>query len=69
MIKMYEEYIELGVAPEQARFILPQGCQVNWIWTGSLAAFARFYNLRTDSHAQVEIQRLQQNGIKSVQVS
>lgn len=30
----------------------------NWIWTGSLAAFARFYNQRTDPHAQKEIQDL-----------
>ncbi|AUR87198.1 thymidylate synthase [Vibrio phage 1.097.O._10N.286.49.B3] len=47
-----------GVAEEQARFLLPQGCEVNWYWTGSLAAFARFYNQRTDSHAQLEIQEL-----------
>jgi thymidylate synthase (FAD) len=31
---------------------------VNWYWTGSLAAFARFYNQRTDHHAQLEIQEL-----------
>jgi thymidylate synthase (FAD) len=31
---------------------------VNWIWTGSLAAFARFYNQRVDPHAQKEIQDL-----------
>lgn len=47
-----------GVCPEQARFILPQGTEVNWIWTGNLAAFARYYNQRTDSHAQLESQEL-----------
>jgi thymidylate synthase (FAD) len=47
-----------GVCPEQARFILPQGCMVNWIWTGSLAAYARFYRQRTDPHAQKEVQQL-----------
>lgn len=47
-----------GVAPEQARFILPQGVQVNWIWTGNLAAYARYFNQRTDSHAQGESQDL-----------
>ena len=31
---------------------------MNWIWTGSLSAFSRFYNLRIDSHAQKEIQDL-----------
>ena len=55
---MYEAMIEDGVAPEQARFVLPQGVEVSWYWTGSLAAFARVYNQRTDSHAQGEIQDL-----------
>ena len=57
-IALYEEAIADGVCPEQARFILPQGCEVNWVWTGSLYAFANFYNQRTDSHAQKEIQVL-----------
>lgn len=57
-IDLYEAMISDGVAPEQARFILPQGVEVNWVWTGSLAAFARFVNLRKDSHAQAEIQQL-----------
>lgn len=57
-ISVYNDMIKEGVAPEQARLVLPQGVYVNWIWTGSLAAFARFYNQRTDSHAQKEIQEL-----------
>ena len=57
-ISTYEKYISEGVAPEQARFLLPQGCEVNWIWTGSLSAYARFCKLREDSHAQGEIQEL-----------
>lgn len=57
-IAIYNDMIEEGVAPEQARLVLPQGVYVNWIWTGSLAAFARFYNQRTDEHAQKEIQDL-----------
>lgn len=58
MIGVYESMIEDGVCPEQARFILPQGCEVNWVWTGSLYAFANFYNQRSDPHAQKEIQEL-----------
>lgn len=54
----YENMIACGVCPEQARFVLPQGCEVNWVWTGSLYAFANFYNQRSDSHAQKEIQEL-----------
>ncbi|QCQ62264.1 thymidylate synthase [Rheinheimera phage Barba21A] len=57
-ISVYNDMIKAKVAPEQARLVLPQGVYVNWIWTGSLAAFARFYNLRIDSHAQKEIQDL-----------
>ena len=58
MVDLYEEAIADGVCPEQARFFLPQGCEVNWVWTGSLYAFANFYNQRADSHAQKEIQEL-----------
>lgn len=58
MIECYEDAIKDGVCPEQARFFLPQGCEVNWVWTGSLYAFANFYNQRSDSHAQKEIQEL-----------
>jgi len=50
--------LNAGVCPEQARFVLPQGVMVNWIWTGNLAAYARFYNLRTDPHAQREVRDL-----------
>jgi len=57
-IEIYNQMIADGVCPEQARFVLPQGVEVNWIWTGSLAAYARFYNLRADSHAQVEVRDL-----------
>ena len=55
---VYASMIEDNICPEQARFILPQGCEVNWVWTGSLYAFANFYNQRSDSHAQQEIQQL-----------
>lgn len=54
-IQLYDEMIYAEVAPEQARFVLPQGCIVNWVWTGSLQAYARFCNLRQDSHAQKEV--------------
>ena len=55
MIDYYEVLIREGVAPEQARFVLPQGCEVNWYWTGSLYAYANAYNKRTEGHAQGEV--------------
>ena len=35
-----------------------QNTMTNWMWTGSLVAFARVVKLRTDSHAQQEAQEL-----------
>jgi len=55
-IKIYDELLEAGVAPEQARFVLPQGIYTEWWWTGSLSAFARVYTQRMDPHAQWEVQ-------------
>ena len=60
MIDIYEDMIANNIAPEQARFVLPQGCEVNWIWTGNVLAYANFYNKRSDPHAQKEIQDLAQ---------
>jgi len=53
----YNQLLENGVAPEQARFILPQGMYTEWYWTGSLAAYGRFYKQRIDEHAQWEIRQ------------
>jgi len=52
----YDELLKRGVAPEQARSVLPQGTYTEWWWTGSLSAFARVYTQRSDSHAQWECQ-------------
>jgi thymidylate synthase (FAD) len=54
-IDIYNRLLSKGVAPEQARFVLPQGTYTEWWWTGSLAAYGRFYGQRSDSHAQWEI--------------
>lgn len=51
----YQELMERGVAPEQARFVLPQGAYTEWWWTGSLAGYARVYRQRIDPHAQWEV--------------
>jgi thymidylate synthase (FAD) len=54
-VELYMEMLEDGICPEQARFVLPQGAIVNWIWTGNLVSFANFYNKRTEAHAQKEV--------------
>jgi thymidylate synthase (FAD) len=53
----YRMLVEMGVAPEQARSVLPQGTFTEWWWTGSLSAFARVYAQRSDPHAQWECQQ------------
>lgn len=55
-LQSYQTLLAIGVAPEQARFVLPQGVYTEWYWTGSLAAYARFVNQRSSSYAQKEIQ-------------
>lgn len=57
-VEYYEKMIEGGVAPEQARMVLPQSMYTTYYCTGSLAAWARAVKLRRDGHAQKEIQEL-----------
>ena len=53
---IYESLLELKLAPEIARGILPQSMYTEFIETGSLSAYARLCRLRTDPQAQAEIQ-------------
>lgn len=57
-LETYNIFLEMGVAPEQARMVLPQNTMTEWIWTGSLAAWSRVCNLRLDPHAQKETQEI-----------
>jgi len=50
----YKRMLDAGVAPEQARMILPQSMMTEWYWSGTLYAFARVCNLRCASDAQYE---------------
>lgn len=58
IVKTYNSMIEDGVAPEQARMILPQSMLTSYYVTGSLAAWARAYKLRIAEDSQKEIQYL-----------
>lgn len=57
-VVLYNKLIKYGVCPEQARMILPLNTYTEWIWTGSLYAWARVYNQRTDPTAQQETRQL-----------
>ena len=53
-LKNYNTMLEAGIAPEQARMILPQSMMTEWYWSGTLYAFARICNLRCAQDAQYE---------------
>ena len=58
LLNSYNLLLEQGVAPEQARMVLPQNMVTSWYWTGSLMFFHRVYKQRTDAHAQMETQEV-----------
>ena len=51
---LYNSFIDKGIAPEQARMVLPQSMMTEWYWSGTLMAFARVCNLRCKPDAQKE---------------
>ena len=58
----YNQLLEAGVAPEQARMVLPQSTMTEWYWSGSLDAWSDMCKLRQDYDAQYE-SRLVANSI------
>jgi thymidylate synthase (FAD) len=57
-VQIYKKMLGNGMCPEQARMLLPLNVLTEWIWTGSLYAWARVYNQRTDPTAQQETRQL-----------
>jgi len=53
-LKAYNDLLGHGVAPEQARMVLPQSTMTEWYWSGSLDAFASMCKLRCASDTQYE---------------
>jgi len=53
-LNSYQKLLDAGVAPEQARMVLPQSLMTEWWWSGTLYAFARVCNLRCAEDAQYE---------------
>lgn len=51
---LYKQLLDEGVAPEQARMVLPQSLFTEWYWSGSLDAFAAMCNLRCAPDTQYE---------------
>jgi len=57
-LRTYNEMIAEGVAPEQARMVLPQSTMTEWYWSGSLDAFASMCKLRCEPDTQAESQEV-----------
>jgi thymidylate synthase (FAD) len=53
-LRYYQTLLNQGVAPEQARMVLPQSTMTEWYWSGSLDAFADMCRLRITPDTQYE---------------
>jgi thymidylate synthase (FAD) len=53
-LETYRNLLADGVAPEQARMVLPQSMYTEWYWSGSLYAFAKMCSLRCTPDSQYE---------------
>ena len=50
----YKYLLAKGVAPEQARMVLPQSMMTEWYWSGTVFAFAKMCQLRCAKDTQQE---------------
>jgi thymidylate synthase (FAD) len=57
-LSAYEHLLKLGVCREQARAVLPVSVCTEWVWSGSLQAFAHMCRLRCAPDAQAETREL-----------
>lgn len=64
---VYRSLLEGGVCAEQARMVLPQNTMTEWIWSGSLGAFADMCRLRLDSHSQKETREVAKKVAESLE--
>tara|TARA_R110000796_G_scaffold26374_1_gene73376 strand:+ start:1124 stop:1774 length:651 start_codon:yes stop_codon:yes gene_type:complete len=65
VLDLYDQMIHDGVAPEQARMVLPQSTMTEWYWSGSLDAFADMCRLRCKEDTQYET-RIVSNQINDI---
>jgi thymidylate synthase (FAD) len=59
-LDLFNRLIDAGVCREQARGVLPQNLYTEYYGTVNLSNLIKFINLRDDSHAQWEIQKVAQ---------
>ena len=51
-VDAYQRLLFMGIAPEEARVVLPLATNTTWVWTGSLLSFINVWQQRNDEHAQ-----------------
>ena len=66
-LKCYNEMLQEGVCPEQARMVLPQNTMTEWIWSGTLGAFCAMLKLRLKEDTQAETREVASLISKEVQ--
>ena len=64
-LNTYKRLLEEGVAPEQARMVLPQSMYTEFVWSGNLYAWASLYNTRSWGDSQAETANVAQQ-IKAI---
>lgn len=64
-LQLYKEGIELGIAKECARMILPMATSTKIYMTGSIRSWIHCLEIRDDAHAQKEVQLIAKD-IKSL---
>lgn len=57
-LSAYKALLKAGVAPEQARMVLPASTVTEFIWSGSLDAWASMANLRCTDDTQWETRQI-----------
>jgi thymidylate synthase (FAD) len=63
---LYEQLIEVGIAREQARAVLPQSMHTSFYMTGNLLNWVKFINLRDHKDAQPEVRIIAKSIVKKL---
>ena len=66
-LSAYKAALNSGVAPEQARMVLPSSLMTSWTWSGTFGAFASMCKLRLASDSQYETRLVAQEIYKALE--
>lgn len=67
--RAYNDLLNLGVAKEQARAVLPLCLETTFIWTGSLLAYINLFKLRITRDTQVETMQIAQEMLHQLKLT